>query len=339
MSQPLVLITGATGFLGSHILHQALEAGYPVRITTRPAKVDAMQKFLGDKVEVVGIVDAATGDYTEALKGVGAIIHCAAPIASKADPEGLLRGAIDGAMTILKQAVAAGIKKIVITSSWATVNFDPKVHFTDYVYTDKDWNPATREQALDGTRTQGWAYAAAKTIAEQEVWKFADEHPEIDITTINPPYLYGPFVPEFKLEKGDVLGLSTNGYFYRNVLPAHGGKLPAVQEVTPITIDVRDAAKAHILALRSPSTKEVGRKRLLIGGTNFTWKNAVDHLASVRPALRARFPDTSEALSPTIAKIDNTRATAVLGLTFTDWRKTVEDTADTLLAVEKSWAA
>ena len=45
-----------------------------------------------------------------------------------------------------------------------------------------DWNPATKEAALSGERDPAWIYSAAKTVAEQEVWKFADEHPEIDIT-------------------------------------------------------------------------------------------------------------------------------------------------------------
>ena len=46
-----------------------------------------------------------------------------------------------------------------------------------------DWNPATKEQVLAGGQSPIWVYSAAKTIAEQEVWKFAEAHPEIDITT------------------------------------------------------------------------------------------------------------------------------------------------------------
>ncbi|TDL23616.1 NAD(P)-binding protein [Rickenella mellea] len=339
MSTTRILITGATGFVGSHILQQALEAGHPVNITTRLAKVDALQKHLGDSVQVFGVDDAATGDYSNALKGVGAIIHCAAPISSKADSDGLLRGAIDGALNIVKQAVAAGIFKIVITSSWVTANFDDKFMLSDYIYTDKDWNPATKEETRDKTHDAWWFYQAAKTIAEQEVWAFADQHPEVDITMINPPYLYGPFAKQFQIEKGDYAAFSTNGYFYRNVLKVQG-KLPAVQQVGPLNVDVRDVAKAHLLALKAPPTSEVGRKRLLVGEQFFTWKDAVEHLKTVRLELKDRLPDTSEAQELTIAKIDTKRAADVLGLTtYTDWKKTVEDTADNLLAIEKNWAA
>jgi len=103
---------------------------------------------------------------------------------------------------------------------------------------------------------------------------------------------------------------------------------------------VRDAARAHILALRSPPTKEVGKKRLLIAGPNFTWKDAVEHLAVVRPELKPRLPYTSEAKTTPLATLDTSRAKIVLGLdTYIDWKKTVEDTADSIVEVEKSWAS
>ena len=84
----MLKLTGATGYIGGHILQQLLEAGYRVRAsvtllscvklsgsdfvycrTARPAKVDALREKLGGKVEVVPVDDLATGDYSEALKG------------------------------------------------------------------------------------------------------------------------------------------------------------------------------------------------------------------------------------------------------------------------------
>ncbi|TDL27081.1 NAD-P-binding protein [Rickenella mellea] len=335
-----VQITGATGFVGSHILHQALEAGHSVRITTRPAKFEEVKKRLGQNVDVVSVADAATGDYTQALKGVDAIIHAAAPLPMKTGPEALMDGAINGAKNILRQALAVGVHKIVITSSYVTSKHDPALLLSDHVFTDKEWNPATMEEALDETRNIYWVYDAAKTLAERAIWQFADEHPEMDITTINPPMIFGPFAPEFHTIKGDINSLTTMGVFYQNVLLSSGKKLPARQtEAEPINVDVRDVARAHVLALHSPPTREVGRKRLLIGGTNFSWKDAVEHLAEVRPELRARLPDTSEALKTKIAKIDTSRLAEVLGMpNYMDWKKTVEDAADALIELEKTWA-
>jgi len=334
-SKPLVLITGGSGFVGTHVTNEALAAGYPVRLTARSSKVQALRDRYAGKVEVVAVDDIATGDYTEALKGVGAILHLAAPLGGKA--EHLIDGAVEGSQNILRQAVKNGVKKIVITSSIvAVIDFDkPEVAFSKHIYTVDQWNPATREQALDGTHEGLWNYSAAKTIAEQEIWKFADAHPEIDITTINPPFIYGPVPEGVHISAADIKSYSTLGYFYGNVLA--GGKVTTPQSTFPQTVDVRDVARAHVLALSAPSTKEVGRKRLFVAGPTGTWKAAVEHLAAVRPELKGRLPDLSEARDADAATVDVSRAKEVLGLTeYISWEKTVEDTADSLVAIEKA---
>jgi len=190
---------------------------------------------------------------------------------------------------------------------------------------------------LQGEHDPLWIYNAAKTIAEQEIWKFADEHPEVDITTINPSCIYGPLSKWTKVPDGALASFSTIGMFYASVLS--GGKLHDPQPFPPpITVDGRDVARAHILALRSPPASEVGRKRLLVSGPNFTWKDAVEHLAKVRPELKDRLPDSSEAKEVQTASVDVSRAKEVLGLhSYVDWRKTVEDAVESLLAIEKSW--
>ena len=103
----------------------------------------------------------------------------------------------------MRQADKDGFKKIVVTSSIATIlhgenqgqdavgrRFRIKVGPFPvcgcplwYLISSLDWNPATKEEALDGTRDPMFVYAAAKTLAEKEVWKFASEHPDIDVAT------------------------------------------------------------------------------------------------------------------------------------------------------------
>ena len=98
-----------------------------------------------------------------------------------------MKGAAEGALNILRQAAAAGVKRVVVTSSIVTaINFSAPPTTTLYgikEFTDKDWNPATREEALTGEHDSMWVYCAAKTIAERGVWAFADKHPEVDVTT------------------------------------------------------------------------------------------------------------------------------------------------------------
>ncbi|KAH8114612.1 NAD(P)-binding protein [Phellopilus nigrolimitatus] len=335
--QSLVLITGATGYLGAHVVHQALEAGYRVRATARPAKVEILKASYEGKIEVDAIADLATGDYTEALKDVDAIVHTAMPLGLRTDAAGLFEAAVDGAMNILRQGAAAGVKKAVMCSSFSTaIDFSkPNAFGAGNVYTEHSWNPATREEALHEKHSQLWNYAAAKTESEKEIWKFADEHPEIDITTINGGFFYGPLAPGYVMPN-DVKELPTAMILYTAVLP----KNPS--SIKPF-VDVRDMARAHILALKDPPTAQVGRKRILVvGPTLGTWRDIILYLREARPELKSRLPrivdkDEGEAEIKT-AKFDMSRAKEVLGLdTLVDWKKTVEDTLDCFLVIEKSW--
>ncbi|KLO19163.1 NAD(P)-binding protein [Schizopora paradoxa] len=347
MVDSLVLITGATGFIGAHVVNQTLEAGYRVRATARPPKVDALREKYGGKVDVVGIADIANGDYSEALKDVDAILHIAAPLPGKADAAGMIDGAVGGSLNIIRQAAAKGVKRVVLTSTMlAMLNLDNVasiVFDTSRVMTDKEWNPATKEAALSGERDPAWIYSAAKTVAEQEVWKFADEHPETDITALLPPVVYGPLA-DTNIPKGDFGAMSMDGFFYSNVFPKGGSSVEIAPQFDAMpfflyTIDVRDVAKAHVLALKAPLEKEVGRKRIVIAGKPISWLDAVEHLRATRPDLAGRLPDTSKASRRPIASVDLSRAESVLGLTeYIDWKDTVDATADSVLAVEAAWA-
>ncbi len=94
---------------------------------------------------------------------------------------------------------------------------------------------------------------------------------------VNPPFVYGPYTPGTQIAKGDYGGLATNALFLKNLLSNE--KLEAIQtQAPPPTVDVRDVAKAHILALKAPTTSEVGQKRILIGGPKFLWKDGVEWL-------------------------------------------------------------
>ncbi|KAI5119396.1 hypothetical protein M0805_005939 [Coniferiporia weirii] len=114
-------------------------------------------------------------------------------------------------MNIERQAVTAGVKRIAVTGTLGAVDDEDAVGrvLTDCVYTDQHWNPATREQA----------------ISDWEVWKFADEHLEVDITIIDPLYLYGPYVPGTKLTKGELESRSTPSVFYKGVLQPPGAEV------------------------------------------------------------------------------------------------------------------
>lgn len=163
---------------------------------------------------------------------------------------------------------------------------------------------------------------------------------------VNPTFVYGPFAPGTKIQKGDIKALSTAAFFYQAVLPS-GGPANTIDRVPqappPLTVDVRDVARAHILALRAPPSAQVGRKRLIVSGPSMSWLDAVLHLRGALPELKARLPAVAEGAEEKAPlktmRVDVSRAAGVLGLTeYVDWRRTAEDTAKSLLEVEKSWA-
>ncbi|KAG6847100.1 hypothetical protein H0H93_010088, partial [Arthromyces matolae] len=220
----------------------------------RVAELAESYKKFGSRFTAIEVKDLTRDQFPEALDGVDAVIHAAAPMPGKEDTASMINSAVEGLLNVVRQAEKAGIKRIVVTSSMVTV-LNP-----DGGLTDKDWYPTNKEEAL---KTTGYeSYPAAKTLAEKELWAFADAHPHVDITTINPPYIYGPFAETHidTLPAGHYDSLSTDLIIYRLLTPEGDFPLSFPQ------IDVRDIAHAHVLALTSPPTltSSVGRKRILI---------------------------------------------------------------------------
>ncbi|KAF9016980.1 NAD(P)-binding protein [Hymenopellis radicata] len=308
----LVFVTGGSGFLGAHILLQLLEAGYDVRAAARGVKVQDLERAhtkYGARLEVVDIPDIAVDQFPEALEGVSAVIHTASPLPTRNSPADMLKGAIEGTLNVVRQAERAGIKKIIVTSSRATLGLN-------HNYTDQDWNPITPEQAL---HAEGFsAYNAAKTLAERALWKFADEHPDMDVTTINPPFIYGPLTETFYLPEPRI------GTYPRD----------------PHYADVRDVARAHILALKAPS--EVGRKRFIFAAPHDLDFNYVRELIEMRrPHLESRWIRQDVPSYPSLhLPYSMERLEKVLGMKredFTSLESTILDSVDSLVDLEMSW--
>ncbi|KAJ3710859.1 hypothetical protein C8R42DRAFT_690473 [Lentinula raphanica] len=338
MPSDVIFLTGGTGYLGSHILNQLLAKGYTVRAAVREKKAAQIKKLYeshGSKVEVVIIDDISTAQFPEALKGVNAIIHTAAPLAyAVSDAEGQLKGAVEGVLNVLRQAEKAGIHKVVVTSTILTA-FTPQ-----YTFGPDDWMAITKEEAL---KTEGvTAYMAAKTLAEKEVWSFAEAHPQMDITTINPPYMYGAATKEFNsfLTAPSLTQISTLINIYKLLNPQ--GAYPDY----PLYIDVRDVAKAHIGALSSPPASSVsgGRKRIHISSPHDTvFADIIKVINEKRPELKDRLTKTTPPEFP-FKKLayDGKKVEVVCGLKPEDFvpvNDTFVDSIDTLIVLEEQWKA
>lgn len=172
-----VLLTGANGFVGSHVLEQFLLAGHSVRGIVRSAS--KAQQVLADfpnhgsKLDF-GIVPDITspGAFDEVVKSsppFDLVIHTASPFLYRAISSNreFLDPAIKGTLEALKsvKAHAPNVKRVVITSSAAAViDFSAPASIPRKLYTEEDWNPTSWEAALSGTHNTG--YQASKKFAE-----------------------------------------------------------------------------------------------------------------------------------------------------------------------------
>ncbi|KAJ6517143.1 hypothetical protein DFH09DRAFT_1195522 [Mycena vulgaris] len=328
----LIFVTGASGFLGSHVVFQLLEKGYRVRAAARGAKADSLKTFYssyGDRFQTVKITDISRDQFPEALVSVDAVIHLASPLPGQLEPAALLATAVQGTLNIIVQAEKAGVRRMVVTSSIASV-MNPQQSFTD-----QDWNPITKEVALKGDNEMD-TYAASKKFAEIALWEWADKHPHVEITTLNPPFFYGPFTPHFPIPTPEFGVISTDLMVYNYLFP--DGVFPSAT----VYIDVRDVAQAHVRALSSRPTAEVGRKRLVIASPHgWPFKQTIDFIAEQRPALKSRLITATPASQHFNAiPLDFGRVEQVIGMKIKDFHtveETILDTIDALVEVEGQW--
>ncbi|KAJ7092099.1 hypothetical protein C8R43DRAFT_1141945 [Mycena crocata] len=307
----LIFVTGASGFLGSHVVLQLLEKGYRVRAAARGSKVDHLRStYAGydSRFEAIEIADLSHGQFPEKLGSVDAVIHLASPLAGREEPAALLAAAVDGTLNVIVQAEKAGVKRMIVISSIATV-YNP-----DDRYTDRDWNPITKEFALTGGIEMA-TYAASKKFAELALWEWADKHPHVEVTTLNPPFFYGPFTSHFPIPAPNFSALSTDVLIY-NLLFPEGGFASKTHY-----IDVRDVAQGLIRALDSPPTAEVGRKRIIFGSPyGWPFQKTVDFIAAQRPAVKERLiTETPEVQHYDAIPLDFGRLEKVLGMKVLDF--------------------
>ncbi|KAI9443361.1 NAD-P-binding protein [Lactarius indigo] len=334
----IVLVTGASGFVGSHVVSELLREGYTVRGAVRShnvARVNKSYESFGDRFAAVAINDLITSDLLAAVKGADAIIHVASPLSSSATPDVVFETAVTGTTRILDAALVAGVKKLVITESIVSLAA-PGDLWKDITITEKSYSPLTREDALKPGATAFDVYSISKGLSDLTVRDFKSNHPDFNITTIHPSYIYAP------LGSGqvyDTLATGTNRHIYALVAGAPGRSVNGYDPATrapPLNVDVRDVGRAHVLALKLPPSENL--KRFILSTSTFTWKEAVELLAEKRPELKDRLPVITGGEPPLgpVVTVDTSKTESVLGMkNYIKWQDTILDTVDDLLRAEK----
>ncbi|CAI7670764.1 unnamed protein product [Penicillium bialowiezense] len=336
MSNPkdqTILITGASGFVASHVLALFLHGGYNVRGTVRSvATAETVRQGFPQYesqlsfaiVEDVGKL----GAFDAAVEGVSGVIHTAAPFqvfGVEDNERDLLRPAIDGTLNILNavHAHAPQVQRVVLTSSFAAMSNPTKGSWPGHVYSEADWNPMTYEVAAAKGAHAALAYSTAKALAERAAWDFVEsKKPHFDIATILPPMIYGPNINA----TANLGKLNTSSAdIYRLISPQSKSSDPVPQNLFWSFVDVRDVAEAHLRAYEIP---EAG---------NFTYQKFVDALREKLPEIRDRVPignvGTGDVPSD-VYTIDNSKSRKVLGIKYYELEETIVDAARSLLELE-----
>ncbi|KAL4874581.1 flavonol reductase [Aspergillus karnatakaensis] len=319
----LVLITGATGFIGSETALHVLKAGYRLRFVVRrpeqTAKLQERYAAYADQLEFAIVPDlTAPGCYDEPLKGVDYVLHLASPLPGGKETN-LLRPAVSGTVSILHSALKVStIKKVVITASiLSLVPFGQNYGEDAVIKETFDVGNVTEEQAA-AAPPMG-QYHASKLASYKATIDFVREQkPAFDVVTLHPVLVYGFNRAQ---ESAEQLG-GTNGMLFQAIMT---GKPIAGRF---LGVHVEDVAAAHVRVLNN---KVQGQQAFILGAPARSWEE-------VEAFVNERYPKLPVKLEERDGKglvIDTSKAERELGLRFKGMEEQVGDLIDQQLAFRK----
>jgi dihydroflavonol-4-reductase len=245
----LILVTGASGFVGSAVARRLQAEGARLRLLARASSPRANLEALNAEVVVGDMGDPAS--LAGAMKGVRYVFHVAADYRLWArDPEEIVRNNLSGTRNVMAAALAAGAERVVYTSSVATLGFHADGRASDETL------PLRPEQAIG-------AYKRSKVVAEREVERMAAEE-GLPVVIVSPSTPIGP---------RDIRPTPTG----RIIVEAALGKMPAFLETGLNLVHVDDVAEGHLSALRQGRQGE----RYILGGQDVSLRRMLADIAGL----------------------------------------------------------
>ena len=243
-----VFLTGATGFVGYHVARALAAEGAELRLlvrkTSRLANLEGVEGLI-----VEGDLTRAES-YASALQGCDAVMHVAADYRLWIpDPAAMYRANVNGTRDLLQAARDAGVRRVVYTSSVATMHF-----FTTGMLSDED-TPVSLDDMVGH-------YKRSKFLAEQQAIAAAERGQQVIV--LNPTTPIGAH---------DVKPTPTGRIFVDFL----NRKFPAYVDTGLNLVDVAEVARAHVQAL----TQGTPGRRYILGGENLTLKQILDKMAAI----------------------------------------------------------
>jgi nucleoside-diphosphate-sugar epimerase len=248
-----VLVTGGSGFIGSHCLLQLLAAGHEVRTTVRNLKREPEVRALlkaggtdaGNRLTFFAADLEKDAGWPEAVAGCEYVLHVASPFPPGVpkDENELIVPAREGALRVLRASREAKVKRVVLTSSFAAIGYGQPQQ--QKPFDETNWT----DPSGDDVRP----YVKSKTLAERAAWDFiAMEGGGLELAVVNPVGVFGPVLgPDY----------STSILIVQRLMD---GALPGCPKLYFGVVDVRDVADLHLRAMTNPAAK--GERFLAVAG-------------------------------------------------------------------------
>jgi nucleoside-diphosphate-sugar epimerase len=272
-----ILVTGGSGFIGSHCILQLLATGHHVRTTVRNLKREGEVRAMlkeggakpGDRLSFFATDLENDAGWPQAVAGCEYVLHVASPLPPnmpKREDE-LIVPAREGTLRVLRAARDAGVKRVVLTSSFAAIGYGHPPRKTPF--NETDWTD------LNGDGV--YAYVKSKTLAEGAAWDFiANQGGGLELSVVNPVGVFGPVLgPDY----------STSILLVQRLMD---GAIPGVPRLYFGVVDVRDVADLHIRAMTHPAAR--GERFLAVAGDFMSMLDIAKVLKSRMGASAKRVP-------------------------------------------------
>lgn len=332
-----VLVTGGSGFIGSQAVLQLLAAGHTVRATLRSLGREAELRSLleragaeaGDRLSFAEADLCQNAGWAEAVAGCEFVLHIASPfpLGKVEHEDDLVIPAREGCLRVLRASRDAGVKRVVLTSSFAAIGYGHAAQAAPF--TEASWTDLSAGDVQP--------YIKSKTLAERAAWDFmAREGGSLELAVVNPVGVFGPLLgPD----------LSSSISIVKSLLE---GALPGCPKPYFGVVDVRDVVDLHLRAMAHPQAK--GQRFLAVAGESLSMLDVAKMLrASLGPAAhrvpKRQFPNwvlrlaalRDPALRPMLPQLgklrsaSNEKAKRVLGWAPRSSQEAILATAESLL--------